>query len=216
MQTDKQASSSSREGANFSLFQVSTIVYLLMAGIGSLGMQYVHGNFHLSFAIPMQSIALAKLVAIGGLGAGVLLTLSYLFEGWFPAYRSLKKMIAKVLGRTSVPMAFYLALISAFGEEMLFRGAIQPFAGLALTSILFGLLHLGPNGSISAWSLWAMLAGLLLGWMYNETQSLWPPIIAHFAVNFCGIITLRRWFAKTQLHATPPARSTTNVEDDPS
>lgn len=201
MRSEKHTTSDTDAGVNFSLFQVSTIVYLLMAGIGSLVMQYGHGNLVLSFAVPSSMAERGKILAIGLLAAGILLTLSYLFEGWFPSYRSLKKMIAKVLGRASIPMALYLALISAFGEEMLFRGAIQPFAGLALTSILFGLLHLGPNGSISAWSLWAMLAGALLGWTFIETSSLWPPILAHFVVNFSGILALRRWVSKTQLTA---------------
>lgn len=210
---DKHTSTDSNASVNFSLFQVSTIVYLLMAGIGSLVMQYAHGNLQLSFAVPASMTERGNLLAIGALGAGVLLTLSFLFEGWFPSYRALKKMIAKVLGRASVPMAVYLAVISAFGEEMLFRGAIQPFAGLALTSILFGLLHLGPNGSISAWSLWAMLAGVLLGWTFNETHSLWPPIIAHFIVNFTGIMALRRWVNKTQLQPTALHNHATHDED---
>lgn len=198
MQTDKPTPAEATHPRGLSLFQVSTIVYLLMAGIGSLVMQYVHGNLYMSFHVPLRSTDGLRLLAVGGLGAGILLVLSYLFEGWFPSYRDLKRMIAKVLGHTSFPMAIYLAVASSIGEEMLFRGAIQPFAGLALTSILFGLLHLGPNGSVSAWSLWAMVAGALLGWMFQETQSLWPPIMAHFVVNLIGILSLRKQVARMQ------------------
>jgi membrane protease YdiL (CAAX protease family) len=97
-------------------------------------------------------------------------------------------------------MALYLAVLTGFGEELLFRGAIQPFAGLLLTSALFGLLHMGQNGILSAWSVWAFLAGLLLGWMYDETASLWPPIIAHFCVNAVSILSLRRAYRNLPGH----------------
>src|SRR5690606_2359125 len=133
-----------------------------------------------------------RLGAIGVLGASLLLVLSYFFEDWFPSFRDLKSVIMRFLGPVSIPMALYLAVVTSVGEELLFRGAIQPFAGLVLTSVLFGLLHMGQDGLVSAWSVWAFIAGLLLGWMYEETHSLWPPILAHFGVNAVSILNLRR------------------------
>jgi membrane protease YdiL (CAAX protease family) len=174
------------------LVRKSTIVYGIMTLVGAAVLQFGHKHLPRSFAIPSDPYEIFRLVAIGVLGASLLLVLSYFFEDWFPSFRELKSVIMRFLGPVTVPMALYLAVVTSVGEELLFRGAIQPFAGLVLTSVLFGLLHMGQDGLVSAWSVWAFIAGLLLGWMYEETHSLWPPIIAHFGVNAISILNLRR------------------------
>lgn len=178
----------------------STIVYGVMTLIGLAVLAFGHKNLGAAVQWPDDARAAVRLVTIGGLGAGLLLILSYFFEDWFSSFRDLKAVMMRFLGPVSVPMALYLAVITAFGEELLFRGAIQPFAGLVLTSVLFGLLHMGQDGLVSAWSIWALVAGLLLGWMYEETASLWPPIVAHFVVNATSILGLRRAYRNWQQH----------------
>jgi len=183
-----------------SLVRKSTLVYGVMSVLGLLAVAFGHKRLQPAFALPAEPLEAARLVVIGLVGAGLLLVLSYFFEDWFPSFRELKTMIMRVLGPLSVPMALYLALITSFGEELLFRGAIQPYAGLLLTSVLFGVLHMGQNGLLSAWSVWALVAGLLLGWMYEETQSLWPPIVAHFGVNAVSLLGLRRAYRGYAAH----------------
>jgi membrane protease YdiL (CAAX protease family) len=39
----------------------------------------------------------------------------------------------------------WISLFAGVGEEILFRGAIQPLRGLWLTSAIFCLLHIEPN-----------------------------------------------------------------------
>ena len=182
------------ESDTSALARRSTVVYGVMTVVGLALLHFAHKTLRRSLAVPTEPIEGLRLLAIGALGAGLLLVLSYFFEDWFESFRDLKTVIMRFLGPVSVPMAFYLALITAFGEELLFRGAMQPFLGLGLTSVLFGLLHLGKDGLVSAWSVWAFIAGLLLGWMYLETGSLWPPIIAHFGVNCLSILSLRRTY----------------------
>lgn len=173
------------------LVRGSLIFYCLATAVGSAVMYWVHGNLLNSWAWPLKGQESFRFVAVAALAAFCLLTLSRLFEDFFPSYRALKVAIVQMLGGVSAATALLLALASAIGEEVLFRGALQPFAGLFITSLLFGLLHLGPSPK-SAWSLWAALAGLLLGFMYEQTQSLWPPIMAHFVVNAVSLMSLRR------------------------
>lgn len=182
------------------LIRKSTIVYGIMILLGTLVVAFGHEQLGPALAIPSGPMEGGRLVAIGLLGGGLLLVLSYLFEDWFPSFRVLKSTIMRFLGPVSVPTAIYLALITSFGEEILFRGAVQPFAGLVFTAVLFGLLHLGQDGLVSAWSVWAVIAGLLLGWMYQETGSLWPPIVAHFSVNVVSILNLRRAYRSWKEH----------------
>jgi membrane protease YdiL (CAAX protease family) len=182
------------------LVKRSTLVYGLMTAAGLGVLRFGHRNLATALTFALGPKELLRLAAIGGLGAGLLLVLSYFFEDWFPSFRRLKALIMRYLGPCTVPMTLYLSLITAVGEELLFRGAMQPFCGLLLTSILFGLLHMGKDGPVSAWSVWATVAGLLLGWMYDETGSLWPPIFAHFGVNTVSILGLRRAYRNLALH----------------
>ena len=187
------------------LIRKSTIVYGVMTLIGLAVLQFGHKSLSRAFAIPAEPYEIFRLAAIGILGASLLLVLSYFFEDWFPSFRNLKSVIMRFLGPVSIPMALYLAVVTSIGEELLFRGAIQPFAGLVLTSVLFGLLHMGQDGLVSAWSVWAFIAGLLLGWMYEETGSLWPPVLAHFGVNAVSILNLRRSYRGYAAKVSEPA-----------
>jgi membrane protease YdiL (CAAX protease family) len=187
------------------LLKKSAVVYGVMTVVGVLVMRFGHKSLAPAFQVPESWAEAARLVAIGGLTAGFLLVLSYFFEDWFASFRELKAIVMRYLGPCSVAAALFLSLITAFGEELLFRGAIQPFAGLVLTSVLFGLLHMGADGLVSAWSVWAFLAGLLLGWTFDQTGSLWPSIIAHFGVNAVSILNLRRAYRTyASEHGAPP------------
>lgn len=85
------------------------------------------------------------------------------------------------------------AIMPAFMEELLFRGILQrwieafagSWAGLILTSLLFGFAHYGnPNATILS-CLWiAIEAGILLGGAYMLTGSLWLSMGMHAAWNF--------------------------------
>lgn len=174
-----------------SFLRSSTLFYVAMGGVGALVCFYEHNNLISGFSIPADWRAALNLLAIGLMGSGVLLILNYLFEEQFASYKAFRHVLMQMVGAASVPSALYLAFISAVGEELLFRGAIQPVLGLVGTAFLFGLLHLGPQGLISIWTVWAVLSGLLLGWMFDTTQSFWPPLICHFLVNSVSMLRLR-------------------------
>ncbi len=186
------------------LRQTSTIVYMAMGAIGAMIMHFAHQNLAGSMMLPASLQEGLRFLALAMLGCGVMLTASFLFEELFPSYSALKRTMIYLMGPLPWWMVIYLALLSGVGEELLFRGAIQPFAGLALTSILFGLLHMGPQGFLSAWSVWAALAGLMLGWMFDSTGSLWPPIICHVLVNGISMARMKVLYQR----ATPPLGNT--------
>lgn len=84
---------------------------------------------------------------------------------------------------------------AAVTEELLFRGIlfriiegrIGTWWSLALTGLLFGLMHLG-NEDANLWGAIAIAieAGGMLAAAYAATRSLWLPIGLHFAWNFAG------------------------------
>ncbi len=174
-----------------SFVKSSSLFYLVMAGVGSLVCFYMQGNLIQVFTVPAELKQRGILLALGLMGALVLLISNYLFEEQFAAYKAFRHVLMRMVGAASIPVAIYLAFISALGEELLFRAALQPTIGLFGTSLIFGLLHLGPRGVASIWTLWAVLSGLLLGWMFQSTGSLWPPLICHFLVNVTSLLRLR-------------------------
>lgn len=89
--------------------------------------------------------------------------------------------------------AFAIGIMSAASEEVLFRGVvfrlleewIGTWMALAMSALLFGLLHLlNPNATLAAAVAIALEAGVLLAAAYTLTRTLWLPIGMHFAWNF--------------------------------
>ena len=89
--------------------------------------------------------------------------------------------------------AFCACMNTAVGEEMLFRGVLYRWIderwgvvpALIVSSLLFGLIHLG-NANATVWSSVAIAieAGLLLGAAYKWSGTLWFPIGIHWTWNF--------------------------------
>jgi membrane protease YdiL (CAAX protease family) len=169
----------------------STLFYLVMGGVGVLISHFQHNILFRSLAIPTDRGQTLHLLLVSLLGAAVLLIFNYAFEEQFPSFKAFRHILMQMIGAASIPASIYLAVLSAVGEELLFRGAIQPELGLIGTALLFGLLHLGPQGLVSIWTLWAILTGLLFGFMFQQTQSLLPVIISHILVNAVSMLRLR-------------------------
>ncbi|MEA3062251.1 MAG: protease family protein [Sphingomonadales bacterium] len=94
---------------------------------------------------------------------------------------------------TSIWNAVALSLQSGFVEEVLFRlvvlrllwRAFGPWPALALSALLFGLLHLAnPNSSWFAAIAIAVEAGIMLAAFYILTGRLWVSIGVHAGWNF--------------------------------
>jgi uncharacterized protein len=92
----------------------------------------------------------------------------------------------------STQMVVVLATTSAVGEELVFRGLLQPWIGLVPQSILFGLLHQTGGSSRWVWMIWATIMGLLLGAMYQLSGSVVGPVIAHAIINGLNLLFLKR------------------------
>lgn len=90
------------------------------------------------------------------------------------------EQIARALGG-SLWIAFLAALGAAVGEEILFRGALQPIFGLIPTTLFFGLLH--SQYAFTPGSVAILVVGLAFG-ILKQRQSTTAAIIAHFTYNF--------------------------------
>jgi membrane protease YdiL (CAAX protease family) len=74
-----------------------------------------------------------------------------------------------------------LALAAGIGEEILFRGALQPVLGIGVTSLLFAIVH--TQYGISIATLLIFVVGYILG-LIRRRQNTTVAILVHAAYNF--------------------------------
>ena len=90
--------------------------------------------------------------------------------------------------------AYFLSFCAGFGEEVFFRGAIQPFVGVWITSIFFVAIHGYFSRKIFAMNIFAVGLTLficLLGWAAKEF-TLWHAIAGHFSYDLVLLMYHRR------------------------
>lgn len=94
----------------------------------------------------------------------------------------LRAMSSNVTGPV---IALILALSAGIGEEILFRGAIQPRLGLGLTALLFAASH--AQYGLSYATLGVLVLGIILGYerKYLNTTAC---IVTHAGYNFVAFI----------------------------
>ena len=130
---------------------------------------------------PLTSLAVGAVV---GFGISGLLVLG---ARYLPPFAALEDRLKDLVGELSEPEIVVIAMASAIGEEMLFRGALQDQFGLYVMALVFGLLHSGPG--LMLWSLLAAGLGLGFGWMVELGYGLLSVTVAHALINF---LSLRR------------------------
>lgn len=83
---------------------------------------------------------------------------------------------------------FLLALAAGVGEELLFRGALQPVFGIFLTSVVFALSHI--QYGFSPATLTVFLLSVVLG-IIRKRSNTTVAIFVHFGYNFIlGLLSL--------------------------
>jgi membrane protease YdiL (CAAX protease family) len=82
---------------------------------------------------------------------------------------------------SSLPVALAVSLIVAFGEEIFFRGALQPVFGIVPTSLIFAALH--TQYILTPATVVIIITALGMGWL-RKRQSTTAAIIGHFVYNF--------------------------------
>jgi len=101
--------------------------------------------------------------------------------------RDLHQSFRHVLGPVTGREIATLAIASAIGEELMFRGALEPWIGLWAQAGIFALLHIGPGKKFLPRTAMAFTLGVLLGLLAHATGDLGGPIVAHFTINFVNL-----------------------------
>ena len=97
-------------------------------------------------------------------------------------------------GGSIVITILLVAVAGPIAEEIFFRGFVlsgllKRFGvrrALLLSSLVFGLFHIDPGAIVPTFAL-----GLVLGWVYLKTGSIWPSIFAHALHNGVAVLIAR-------------------------
>lgn len=197
-------------GIQFLLLQFAITIPIAIIGFGLYGMsnQAAANNFIISLGLPIAFIGCAwffykksgliatvfqwkgsfiKLIPISLL---LIFSMSYIIGQimtYLPGYEAmLESYKAMFAGVNPITLLVGAALIGPICEEIIFRGIIleglskkyNPINAIVFSAFIFGIVHLHPLQVINAFFI-----GLVFGWIYLKTQSLWVCIVAHVLYN---------------------------------
>ena len=113
-------------------------------------------------------------------------------------YDKTQQQLASVMSEHNIAhlllYLFTFALLPALGEELLFRGVIMRYSyhnaknihlAVLFSAAIFAMAHQSPFNFLPI-----MLAGILLGYIYYYTGSIWLSILAHFVNNAFAVLAL--------------------------
>lgn len=141
-------------------------------------------------SFPLQLICGVVLGGLVGLLAWALINASY--------FSKTLDFFVQIIGpwRLNWLEIVLVSSCAGVGEEILFRGAIQPHLGIVGTSILFVLLHgyINPfNRPMTAYGIFMVLAICLLGWAAMQF-GLVLAIVAHTVIDIILLFCLSRTY----------------------
>ena len=168
-------------------YRAAWIFYLLLAMGGLVGLVALERRIELAlfFAPDGWWLDLGLGIATGG----ALLAFWTFVRRFSERARELERTLGALVGPLATEEVVSLAVVSAIGEEVAFRGALQGWLGLVPAAIFFTLLHVGPGPTFRPWTLFAAVGGFAFGGLVLWRGSLGGAIVAHLVVN---AVQLRR------------------------
>jgi len=166
-----------------------------------------------SFLIPVLvgKFSIGIQILIGIAGGGCMMLLAFFMSKWEYLNEVQSKFTIQLGGyQLTLQEIVFLSFCAGFGEEILFRGMLQPWLGVFFTAFLFIALH----GYISVKSsahlvfglaLWSMGIGLGLLGAYSGLIS---AAIAHMIYDIYAFLNIQREYESLK------SRSKINLQDN--
>jgi len=170
---------------------VIAVFYGALAGIAVIwGATRGHADIYRMPGVPLDVRRVATNLAAGVAFGLVFVAITRYMAHRHQWARDIHQEFRHLLGPLAARETVILALASSIGEESFFRGALVPHVGVIASSVLFGLLHIGPGPRFVRflpWTLASFLVGLALGALMREGGDLSGPIAAHFTINYLNL-----------------------------
>ena len=136
------------------LVRAGLVFYGVMLAVGLVWRMGLYGEpiLYASDEAAAQGVRWGQDLGLGvAAGVGVVLA-SHVFTEWTRMGEALARALAGTIGVMALPDLLLLAMASGLGEELLFRGALQPRVGLVWASLLFGCVHFVPRREFLPWT----------------------------------------------------------------
>jgi membrane protease YdiL (CAAX protease family) len=113
----------------------------------------------------------------------LLLIFLQLFFHFYVSKEHLSDEVNLILMETfTLPELSVIFLFGAFTEETLFRGILQPYLGIWITTALFTVIHFRYLKKFFL-LVEVFLMGIILGVIFLLTQTIWVSLFCHLTVN---------------------------------
>jgi membrane protease YdiL (CAAX protease family) len=171
------------------IFLLLVLPYLAKRPLSQLGFRTPSGR---DLAVAVAG-AVAMAIAVDGSGS--------LFAGLLHRHDSEAAVVLLKSLRTPYEQTLFFVLACVFApfcEELLFRvfvfNALTRYASIAVAAIvsgvLFGLLHLSSGGlAIVTVAVPLMLGGIILAYVYAETECFWANVTTHALFNSISVVS---------------------------
>ena len=149
-------------------------------------------------AVFLSGIPLALQVVVG-IAVGGIYWLTSVVGFKFVANRSSVKSATESYSRLDLSgwNPLWVALAAGFGEELLFRGALQPIIGIWVTSALFVVAHVTAyrfnalNKRVASQAVMLFALSFALGYI-AQYIGLVAAILVHASLDIVGLYSIRR------------------------
>ncbi|WP_153639681.1 CPBP family intramembrane glutamic endopeptidase [Prolixibacter sp. NT017] len=174
--------------ASLSLLLAYGLSFFIVARLGMKRIRkFDKPEYRLKFNMePYQVLLVVGLMAIAASTLISAVTDLLPESDWFNDYMS-------QLAQPNVFAFLTMVVAAPVLEEILFRGVIlegllknySPAKAIIWSAVIFGVAHMNMWQTTSA-----ILAGLLLGWIYWKSKSIIPGMVIHFVNNLVGYIAM--------------------------
>lgn len=166
-----------------------------------------------SFLIPVLvgKFSIGIQILIGIAGGGCMMLLAFFMSKWEYLNEVQSKFTIQLGGyQLTLQEIVFLSFCAGFGEEILFRGMLQPWLGIFFTAFLFIALHgyLSVKSSahlVFGLALWSMGIGLGILGAYSGLIS---AAIAHMIYDIYAFLNIQREYESLK------SRSKINLQDN--
>ena len=130
------------------------------------------------------------------LSAGILFGLAMIWMTELPYFEKALERYKNLLSSFKLTRfhVIFLSFCAGFGEEIFFRGAMQPLIGILGTAVIFVAIHgyySYKSFKVNVFAVCLTLFILFLGWGARE-YSIWHAIAGHFAYDLVLLAYYRR------------------------
>lgn len=163
------------------LFTSGSVAYLFYRGLTPKKAKASLGIDRKSFSARMIGIGIALfiIVLLLELSIGIISSITGI---------PISTNVNMVFGAAPLWFLIFAVVVAPINEEIFFRGLLVTRIGILPSAVLFGILHASYNSTFGVEIIAAFIFGLLAGYVFKRTKSLYPSIAAHMLVNALALV----------------------------